>query len=297
MACYWPLRAFRARSSGRVSVGFELPDSEPLALPCGRCFGCRQERARVWSIRCRHEASLWRDNSFVTLTYSDEFLPDDGNLRPESLTLFMKRLRRWFGGSEKAPDGRFPIRFFACGEYGDVSARPHYHLLLFNFVFADRRPFGRDTMISDDLSKLWPYGQCLLGSVTPASAAYVARYCVKKSHRSGEWVDPITGEALPRVAEFSRMSLRPAIGHWWFERFSSDVRRGYAVVDGVKTRVPRYYVEKMKRVYEDFEMESKDRRELWLMSQDPNERSRERLDVKEAVARSKARFFRGEGAI
>lgn len=294
MPCYWPLRAFRQERSGRVSVGYELPDSRPLSLPCGRCFGCRHERARVWSIRCMNEASLWKANSFLTLTYDDDQLPMDNNLVPDHLRDFWKRLRRRFSGVELSPDGSHPIRYFACGEYGDRTARPHYHVLVYNFVFPDARKFGQDTQISDVLSELWPYGNHSIGTVTPRSAAYVARYCVKKTHRSSDWVDPLTGEVTDRVPEFSRMSLKPAIGHWWFERYKRDIYRGYQIVDGRKVRLPRYYAERLKYAYEDFEREQSERREVWLLDQDPNERSEQRLDDKEVVARAKARFFRGD---
>ena len=55
-----------------------------LTLPCGNCIGCRLERSRQWAVRCMHEASLYEDNCFLTLTYSPEFLPSDGSFEKGS---------------------------------------------------------------------------------------------------------------------------------------------------------------------------------------------------------------------
>ena len=64
-----------------------------LQLPCRQCVECRLERSRLWAMRCMHEASLHRHNCFVTLTYSDEYLPDRGRLEYSDYQKFMKRFR------------------------------------------------------------------------------------------------------------------------------------------------------------------------------------------------------------
>ena len=119
MPCYHPIPGYRAKStnpSGKRSIVFNLSEgfkNFAVSVPCGRCIGCRLERARQWSIRCIHEASLYEANCFVTLTYDDDNLPLDGSLRPRDMVLFLKRLRKRFGPG---------IRFFQCGEYGDKSS-------------------------------------------------------------------------------------------------------------------------------------------------------------------------------
>ena len=64
-------------------------------------------------------------NAYITLTYNDDHLPANGSLQPRDLQLFWKRLRK----------ARTPgIRYYACGEYGDQTARPHYHAIIFGKV-------------------------------------------------------------------------------------------------------------------------------------------------------------------
>jgi len=71
VACFKPLTAFR-QANGSVVFAERGDVVATLALPCGRCIGCRLERARQWSVRVMHEASLYEENCFVTLTYSEE---------------------------------------------------------------------------------------------------------------------------------------------------------------------------------------------------------------------------------
>ena len=97
---------------------------------------------------------MYEDNAFVTLTFRNEDLPDDRSVQKHHLQNFIKRLR-------KAHDGR-TIRYFACGEYGAVHSRPHYHALLFNIDFRDKRQHalrnGNITYRSEELERLWPSG-------------------------------------------------------------------------------------------------------------------------------------------
>lgn len=237
MSCYFPLNAYKAKSndSSKITIVFSRPQSwrgEVLKLPCGQCVGCRLERSRQWAVRCVHEASLYDKNCFLTLTYNQEHLPQDGSLHLDHFQLFMKRLRKKFGSG---------IRFFHCGEYGEKFVRPHYHALLFNHDFDDKRFFsernGNKIFTSDILSSLWTNGFSVIGDVTFDSAAYVARYVLKK----------VTGAAAvdhygSRKPEYITMSRRPGIGKGWFDKFKSDVYpRDSVVVRGHVTRPPRFY--------------------------------------------------------
>lgn len=181
-------------------------------VPCGCCADCRADYAREWSNRCLLELD---DNNgigcFLTLTYNDFNLPldDDGpTLRKRDLQLFMKRLRWSF------PDKR--VRFFACGEYGSHTQRPHYHVILFGLGLSDfgdcvvkkYNKLGQPLWISDRLSKIWPFGYHLIGAVTKESCDYVARYTLKKQFdldSKGKYPAHI----LP---PFTVCSRRPGIG-------------------------------------------------------------------------------------
>lgn len=246
MPCYHPLHGYRKTGGGWTSDFSKSTGSgNELIIPCGQCIGCRLERSRQWAVRCIHEASLYGNrNVFVTLTYSPEHLPKDGSLDYRHFQLFMKRLRKKYGSG---------VRFYMCGEYGDQTARPHYHAILFNIAFDDRVPWrktptGYTQYRSSSLESLWGLGNCEFGDVTFKSAAYVARYIMKKV--TGDQaafhycdIDIETGEVLHEVKpEFNNMSRRPGIGRGWIEKFTSDVYPGdFVVVNGKRQRPPRYY--------------------------------------------------------
>lgn len=262
MPCYRPIKAYR-RGSGEIKFSEAPGDLESLELGCGRCAGCRLNRASSWSVRCQHEAQLFDHNCFVTLTYSDEvnedpkfksrrvgeaYLPEHGSLLYADVQRLLKRLRKACRGHQASPSGRYPIRYFAAGEYGGQSWRAHYHLLLFNFDFSDKWRWGESTYRSPLLERLWPLGSSLIGAVTPESCAYVARYSLKKvygrqaSDEFYSWTDETTGEVCKVSPEACAMSRRPGIGAWWYDKYRSDVLpRDYVVVAGRKVKVPRYY--------------------------------------------------------
>lgn len=209
----------------------------PAVVPCGQCIGCRLERSRQWAVRCMHEASLYESNCSVTLTYADEHVPPGGSLDRRAFPLFMRRLRK--RGAE--------VRTFYCGEYGERLGRPHYHALLFNWVFPDavgvRDAGAYLARRSPMLEELWPFGLSEIGEANFEMAAYVARYVTKK----------VTGARAAehyggKVPEFAGMSRRPGIGAAWFDRFHREVYTGDSVIaNGRECRPPRYYDERLKQ--------------------------------------------------
>lgn len=195
-------------------------------------------------MRCVHEAQMHEENSFLTLTYAPEHLPSDGSLDVVHFQQFMKRLRKNQSGKT--------IRFFHCGEYGDLNGRPHYHALIFGHDFKDKEVVsvnkqGQKLYGSEALKKLWPWGHSSIGTVTFQSAGYCARYVVKKitgeaAKEHYERVDQETGEITRLKPEYTTMSRRPGIGKDWFEKYGSDVYpNDYVVIDGKKHPPPRYY--------------------------------------------------------
>lgn len=310
MPCYRPIKAYR-RASGEIKL-FEAPgDRELLELGCGRCVGCRLSRASSWAVRCGHEAELFKRNCFVTLTYSDyvcdmcfgkrRCLPPNGSLKYKDVQDFFKRLRKACRGYQASPTGRYPIRYFAAGEYGGESWRAHYHMLLFNFDFADKWQWGEQTYRSPLLERLWPHGSCLLGSVTPASAAYVSRYSMKKvmgrqaSEEFYSWTDERTGEVCSVGPEFCAMSRRPGIGAWWLDKYRSDVLPcDYVIKDGRKIKVPRYYANKFADA-EPFVFEDIQHKRYEKLKEIPlSERSEGRRLVSEGVAAARLDHFYGK---
>lgn len=189
------------------------------------------------------------ENSFITLIYSDDYLPSDGSLSKREWVLFMKRLRKAF------PDKK--IRFFMCGEYGENFARPHYHACLFGLDFPDKELWSvRDSVKlyrSPILETLWPYGHSTIGDVTFDSAAYVARYITKKitgdvaaieDHYGS--TDLLTGEWIFRQPEFILMSRGDrkgsgGIGKSWREKYKSDLEKDFITLRGVRMKPAKYY--------------------------------------------------------
>lgn len=259
MTCYLPLPYFvkgitKAYKADIVvlSRNSENLSKYSLRVPCGQCVGCRLDYSRQWAIRCMHESQLYDDNCFITLTYNDKFLPKNGSLNYDHWTKFMKRLRFKFSDIK--------IRFYMGPEYGEKSGRPHYHALLFNFDFPDKVLFSiRNEFrlyVSELLNSLWScpktgesYGFASVGSVTFESAAYVARYMMKKVKgddkllRYFTQLDLATGEIVPIEPEKARMSRMPGLASDWFHRYYSDVYPSDEVVlsGGRKSMPPKYY--------------------------------------------------------
>lgn len=243
-------------------------------------------------MRCVHEAALYQDNCFVTLTYDDEHLPADRSLHYRDFQLFMYRLRKRYGAKR---------RFYMCGEYGETYGRPHYHACFFNLDFGDLEPFkgsGKSQLfVSQELHRLWPYGYSTVGQVTFDSAAYVARYVMKKvtgdaAEAHYQWVDPETGEIHNRRPEFTNMSRRPGIGREWYDRFHKEVYPDdFVIMNGRKIRPPKYYDQLYELTYpSDF------RSVRFARKQQGRKRSAdatpERLKVREKVAHAKLGLFK-----
>lgn len=262
MGCNFPLRAWRGDvnpETGKRRMLLKEPNSRreaPQTLPCGKCQGCLTSRALTWTLRCVQEASLHPSNECLTLTYDDDHLPEDNSLSQGDVQKFFKRLRKNFPSSEP--------RYYYCGEYGDRGGRPHYHVLLFNFKFEDKVLFSgqgdRALYTSETLTKIWGQGHSLIGSVTPESAAYVARYVLKKQAKKNDPTDD-------RVPEYTRMSRNPGIGAGWIDRFRSDVYPSNSVVHSGKIyAVPRYYDARVEKLDPALVENSKEQRALSAVS-------------------------------
>lgn len=237
MPCFKPLLAWRSNSKniyGKVPMVFSIEKGIPgteMELPCGQCAGCRLDYARQWAIRCCHEAQMHDENCFLTLTYRT--MPENESLQPKDMQLFLKKLRKSIEPKK--------IRFFQCGEYGDLSSRPHHHCLLFGHDFHDKlliRHGEYPLYQSATLDKLWTHGFASIGEVTFDSACYVARYILKK----------ITGEIAEehykgRKPEYTTMSRRPGIGKTFYEQFASDLYNHdrCVITDRFLAKPPRFY--------------------------------------------------------
>lgn len=238
-------------------------------------------------------------NSFVTLTYSPENLPKDQSITKDELQRFFKRLRK------KLSKKGVQIRYFACGEYGEKNNRPHYHAIIFGTDFPDRQIVtqtkrGDYLYRSPTLDKAWGLGHAWIGDVTFESAAYVARYVMKK--RKGDpdhvdpktglsnkdhylVVDPKTGEAFELQPEFCIMSRRPGIGKEWLEKYKKDTDKDFITIRGKKMKLPKYYDSILEMEDEIAMIERKAKRKSKALK-NKADNTFERLAVKETVKKA-----------
>lgn len=267
-----------------------LIEGSSLQVPCGRCIGCRLERSRQWAIRCTHEAQLHEQNCFVTLTFSKEHLPADYSVHVRTLQLFIKRLRKALRHKK--------IRTFACGEYGDQFHRPHYHAIIFGHDFDDKLLWSTDrhgnkTYVSKKLTDIWGMGHCTLGAVTFESAAYVARYVMKKytgpdadAHYTR--VHPVTKKTVRVQPEFVTQSRRPGLGARWLERFKNDVYpHDFIVSRGRKMNPPRFYDQKLT----EEELRQIKLRRKANSNRHRSDNTKERLAVRETIKKQKLQLL------
>lgn len=212
-------------------------------VPCGQCINCRLNRAWSWSVRIMHEAKKYPGKTcFITLTYDDEHLPKDGSLVIADLQNFFKKFRKYYNRK---------IRYFACGEYGDKTFRPHYHIAFFNVSFDDfdLLPIKcKDGFIC--MCKAWDKGHVHFGELNEDSANYIAGYILKK----------VTGkeskkhyEDLGVIPPFCVMSRKPGIGFDYFNAHKEQLHaRRYVVAKGIKRGLPRYYKDFLKKRVDDY---------------------------------------------
>ena len=232
------------------------------------------------------------DSSFVTLTYDERNLPEDGSLDPRDHTEFVAKLRSHLWRRDKT------FRYYMCGEYGEKFQRPHFHYLIFGYEFPDKQPFkvhrGEQYYRSEELETLWTYGQSLIGHVTVESAAYTARYVLKKQTGKGAVRHYKNDDGVVLCPEFARMSLKPGIGAEWFEKYGeSDVYDSgdFIVINGKKYSTPRFYDRLLERLDVEKLCDVKERR-LRRAAVNASDNTHERLAVREEVNRLRVQKLR-----
>ncbi|AYP28675.1 MAG: putative replication initiation protein [Microviridae sp.] len=213
-------------------------------LDCGVCIECRVRKSREWAIRCYHEQKMHRENSWLTLSYESNPV----TLRREDIRVFVKSLR----------NAGYRFRYFGCGEYGEQTLRPHYHLCIFGLNFPDRYAWknnhGNILYRSQTLEKYWLHGNSWIGEITDQSAKYTAGYTYKKLNgKARDELDPDTGlkpyeritvdgEIVDVIPEQLFVSNRPGIGHDWFMNYYQEVYpANHVVMNGREYPPPKYY--------------------------------------------------------
>lgn len=266
-----------------------------ITTSCNQCWGCRLERSRIWAIRCMHEHQLYesenKPSEFLTLTYNNENLPHNHTLIKSHLQKFWKRLRKH----------GYKFRYFACGEYGDETHRPHYHAIMFGLHINDKiyHTTSNDNKLytSKKIEKIWGHGHVLIGNVTFESCAYVARYIMKKrlGNDSETYYDIYDEDGViidSLTPEFSTQSRKPGIGFEFYKKYKQDIygagRDGTVIIrGGTKCKPPKFYENKFEQecfehnteTYNQIKIRRKEKAEL-----NASDNTVERLMVKERLA-------------
>lgn len=252
-----------------------------MLIPCGQCIGCRIRQREDWTTRIELEARDYPKEEvwFITLTYDEEHVPGmilgtgevirkaqytwkPGKERPESVqTLwypdiqnFLKRLRKAYRGK---------LRYFIAGEYGEQTARPHYHMILYGWKPTDLKHLYKiqhnGYFTSETLCKIWGLGNVQIAQAVPETYRYVAGYVTKKMYeidgkKQNVYLD------MGQVKPFAKMSLKPGLGDKYYQEHKNEIwQKGYIqCTNGKRAQIPRYY-EKM--------MEQENPQRLWRIKQ------------------------------
>ena len=163
-------------------------------VACGQCTACRINHKLRWMGRMALEQRYGfpgMPGAFITLTYDDDNLPQDGSVSRKDLKVFLDDMRRNIGTTE---------RYFAVAEYGELSFRPHYHIIHFG-------AFGNDAW-SKIYANCWKKGIIDVRSAEGAVASYVTGYVTKKLDQGHQAALEERGLA----PEFFSQSRRPPLG-------------------------------------------------------------------------------------
>lgn len=220
LTCVHPVLVFRDREH----------HSDAIKVPCGKCVACRRKKSLDWCTRCTLESMdyPYGHSFFLTLTYADDYLPSDG-VRKRDLQLYLKRLRYRIHP--------YKLRYYACGEYGSRTHRPHYHMLVFS-----------DSLTEDVFSHDWSFGYVSVGYVSPSSIAYTTGYC----NKSFEWPDG-------KNRTFRLMSRKPGLGYEFFLKNRDWLERDDTVL-------PRYFMDKLYPPESEIGMSMRAQRERYLLT-------------------------------
>jgi len=211
-------------------------------VPCGKCLPCQKKRRSEWSLRLEHEYLFSDSAFFITLTYNDLHIPRTKQgyqtLFKKHVQDYIKRLRndhvkyvsKTLNISKKEVKFRAkPLRYYAVGEYGSKTRRPHYHLILFNMDIGNIAP----------LQNQWKKGFADVGTVTSSSINYVTKYMFKQFNRKTD----------RRTPPFSLMSKKPIIGNAYLQNYGTHHIESESLevrdMNGRVRRLPKAYLRRL----------------------------------------------------
>lgn len=295
----YSLARFSQLSGKQLKYEDLMYNPKVMLIPCGQCIGCRIRQREDWTTRIELEAydypkeEVW----FITLTYNDDHVPGmivkTGEImrkvqytwKPEEklpssvqillyedIQKFLKRLRKAYKGK---------LRYFVAGEYGEQTARPHYHMILYGWRPTDLENLYKihhnGYYTSKWLADLWGMGQVQIAQAVPETYRYVAGYVTKKMYE----IDGKKANAyyeLGQTKPFACMSLKPGLGDHYYQEHKAEIwRQGYIqCTNGKRAQIPRYYEKQMEaenpqrlwRIKRNRQMRAIEQKRLQLENQD-----------------------------
>lgn len=251
----------------KFSSFWDRQDETTDWVPCGKCEGCRIDKANDWATRAYLESQNHTYNAFLTLTYDNAHLPHKRTLQKTDLQKFWKKLRKHLKNQK--------ISYLACGEYGPTTLRPHYHAAVFGYWPEDCKEYKKNEVgdmlyTSETVNKIWGNGYVIIGNLTYESAAYIARYVYKKAY-GGEQIPLKKG----KTPEFTTSSKRPAIAkNFYFEPYKwlKIIRNNGVLVPsktGLKIKpIPQYLRKKWKEnAREDYYLWQEQQKQINVQNQ------------------------------
>lgn len=233
-------------------------------VPCGKCPECLQKRSEDWAFRIKQEMKQCTSALFLTLTYERTPISKNGfpTLVKRDFQNFMKRLRKHI---DSYPDKmgysvihpKRDIKYYACGEYGTKTLRPHYHAIMLNVPI---NIVNNPNLMAD----IWKHGHIYSVPANMATIRYVTKYICKGKSTDLTTVCKETGFILQddRQPQFPLMSKGLGLNFLTeaTKRFYKNRKLGALVLpDGKFQHMPRYYKERIfskierKQIAEEFE--------------------------------------------
>lgn len=277
----YSLARFSQLSGKKLKYEDLMYNPKIMLIPCGQCIGCRIRQREDWTTRIELEARDYPKDEvwFITLTYDEDHVPGmivktgeimrkvqytwkPGEKRPSSVQIllyediqkFLKRLRKAYRGK---------LRYFVAGEYGEQTARPHYHMILYGWKPTDLENLYKihhnGYYTSKWLANLWGMGQIQIAQAVPETYRYVAGYVTKKMYeidgrKANQYYE------LGQTKPFACMSLKPGLGDHYYQEHKAEIwRQGYIqCTNGKQAQIPRYY---------EKQMEAENPERLWRIKQ------------------------------
>lgn len=312
----YSLARFSQLSGKQLKYEDLMYNPKVMLIPCGQCIGCRIRQREDWTTRIELEARNYPKEEvwFITLTYDDDHVPGmivktgeimrkvqytwkPGEKRPDSVQIllyediqkFLKRLRKAYKGK---------LRYFVAGEYGEQTARPHYHMILYGWKPTDLENLYKihhnGYYNSKWLADLWGMGQIQIAQAVPETYRYVAGYVTKKMYE----IDGKKANAyyeLGQTKPFACMSLKPGLGDRYYQEHKRKIwQQGYIqCTNGKRAQIPRYY---------EKQMEAENPQRLWRIKQNRQKNAMEQkrlqledqdyktvLEIKERVTKKQTK--------